>query len=246
MYSIRLLSDLHMEFWKGESFPWVNTPNDILILAGDIHVGPAKLQAALEHFAKVSNHVIYVPGNHEYYGYNINSYDKLKLPSNVHFLNPGHVTIGDYTFVGATLWTDFHNDPHAVMSAAAGITDFKRIKYMERKFSPSDCRNIFLHHYAYLKTAQMLPGKKIYITHFLPSLKCVSPYWQVNGGALNKYFAANLDDFISSLEDTPYWLFGHTHDSVDITINNTRFISNPFGYHNYESNPNFMQELRIL
>lgn len=233
--NIRLLSDMHMEFWKDKTFPWVDTPNDVLILAGDIAVGPAKLQAALEHFSKISDHVIYVFGNHEYYGYNLHSYDKLNVPDNVHILNPGYIKIGDVTFIGATLWTDFRNDPHAEMSALAGITDFKRIKNGDRRFSTDDCKNLFLRDSTFiLDAANKLPGKKIIVTHFLPSHHCISPYWQKNGGVLNKYFAPSLDAAINQLEDVPYWFFGHTHDQVDIMIHNTRFVANPFGYHGYE------------
>lgn len=55
--NIKLLSDLHMEFWKNHTPEWYNTPNDVLILGGDITVGPTKLKLALEHFASISNHV---------------------------------------------------------------------------------------------------------------------------------------------------------------------------------------------
>lgn len=235
-----------MEFWKTNP-DWINEHNDVLILAGDIHVGPEKLTRALEHFSFLANHVIYVPGNHEYYGYNLDSYNNLKLPSNVHFLNPGYVKINDVVFIGTTLWTDFHNDPRAELSAQRGITDFKRIKYQNRRFNTQDCVNLFLKESSFLRNAiqHYKTEKKVIITHFLPSLRCVSPYWQVNGGVLNKYFAPSMDNLIDTLENTKYWFFGHTHDSVDLTINNTQFISNPYGYSGHETNTNFNEYLEF-
>lgn len=259
------MSDLHLEFWKGNNDPfyspypypilnldWFYQPNDVLILAGDIAVGIEKLEQTLHHFSKLSRHVIYVFGNHEYYGGNIdNRYKRIKVASNVHVLNPGHVKIDDVTFVGATLWTDFHNDPLAENASQRGITDFYKIRtgaaWDQRMFNTKDCSQRFLNDYKYLLEAQKLPGKKVYVTHFLPSLECVSPYWRTNGGTLNKYFAANCDNLINQLEDTPYWFFGHTHDQINLKLNDTQFIANPFGYLNAEPNANnaFQQNLEF-
>jgi len=239
--NIKLLSDLHMEFWKNHTPEWYNTPNDVLILGGDIHVGPAKLKLALEHFASISNHVIYVPGNHEYYGYNLGSYDDLELPHNVHWLNPGTVRIGDITFIGATMWTDFRNDPTHEQIAAKYITDFKKIK----GFSTTKCKELFLEHTEYIqKEINYHKGRKIIITHFLPGQHCIHPRWQSNGyptDQLNSYFAP--EPRITLDPNVTHWLFGHTHDSIDVTLGAVRYLANPYGYHNYETNPNFNPEL---
>jgi predicted phosphodiesterase len=81
---IRLLSDLHVEFYKTSLYlqqkltkfiPEI-CDDEILIIAGDLGVAGSGLAACslnkeyksmLEYFAKRWNYVILIPGNHEYY-----------------------------------------------------------------------------------------------------------------------------------------------------------------------------------
>lgn len=244
---LRILSDIHTEFWKHQSQEWYNYayPEHTLILAGDISVGPSKLEKTLKHFAERHKHVIALAGNHEYYGYNLNSYDNLNLPDNVHFLNPDWIKLEDVTFIGATLWTDFRNDPIAAFDASRGITDFKRIKTKHSaenegthsRFTPMDCQNLHVKERKFILDAyKSLPGRKVIITHFIPHESLITPYRQQHGGLLNKYFAPNMD--LEYLQPE-LWVFGHTHDCSDQVIGNTRFVANPHGYLGYESQDDF-------
>src|SRR6266568_1522712 len=64
MTKLHILSDLHLE---GRSFALPNTDADIIVLAGDI--GTAKAPAIKQINAWAWNKpVIYVAGNHEFYG----------------------------------------------------------------------------------------------------------------------------------------------------------------------------------
>ena len=63
---IHILSDLHTEFAE---FSPPDTDADVVVLAGDIGVGLGGIEWAASKFPKVP--VIYVPGNHEYYGHDI-------------------------------------------------------------------------------------------------------------------------------------------------------------------------------
>jgi predicted phosphodiesterase len=59
---IRVLSDLHLEFRE-----W-NPPKadaDVVVLAGDIHVGVKGIEWARRSFPAIP--IVYVPGNHEFY-----------------------------------------------------------------------------------------------------------------------------------------------------------------------------------
>ena len=70
-------------------------------------------------------------------------------------------------------------------------------------------------------------------THFLPARECISPRFREDHTGLNDYFANNLGDWIFDLKDTT-WMFGHTHDHVDLMIGDTRVVCNPRGYDGYE------------
>ncbi len=62
---LRILSDLHVEcFQEGRDLP--DLVADVVILAGGIHRTTEGLAWAAEQFA--GREIIYVPGNHEFYG----------------------------------------------------------------------------------------------------------------------------------------------------------------------------------
>ena len=63
---IRVLSDLHLEFkdWKPPK-----ADADVVVLAGDIHVGVKGIEWARRSFPSIP--IVYVAGNHEFYGEHI-------------------------------------------------------------------------------------------------------------------------------------------------------------------------------
>lgn len=225
---IRLLSDIHAEFGFDDNL-LASGDVDVLVIAGDLHVGVCECWSLLKRFADHVPHVVYVPGNHEFYKQDINSFEILKEwaeGTNIHFLNPGHTKIGDVTFIGAPLWTNFRDDFVARKYCANAITDFRIIK----GFSTQVCTELYTNHLKYLQDAyNKLEGTKVIVTHFLPAIECIDPQY-AGEGTINKYFANDLANWIVDLKDTPLWLFGHTHSNVDITIGDTRLVANPYGY----------------
>ncbi len=229
---IRLLSDLHHEFYEDKNLYQNPDKADVLVVAGDLAVGHDACWAALKQFADTHEHVVYTSGNHEYYRTQIAEFDdyikRFSQGTNIHFLNPGMTKIKDVTFIGANLWTNFQDDVWAQQTAARGISDFSLIK----GFSTSQASNLHATHFKFIREAyDAAEGRKVIVTHFLPAIECISPRWNTPGNAtLNKYFANDYGNWISGLTDVPYWLFGHTHDNVDVAIGDTRVIANPYGY----------------
>lgn len=230
---IRLLSDLHCEF----KLPYKTQPfndykdEDVLVLAGDIHSGSKNVIEVLKHFADIFPEVVYVPGNHEYYGtsfddFNQKMQEKCAKLENVHFLHRDTVEIGGVWFIGATLWTNFNKDPLSLHAARKMIADFRLIK----DFRPDDAIEQFYLDREYIKMAyQTFVGPKVIVTHFLPARDCISPRFKSDNSGLNDYFANNLGNWIWDMQDTT-WMFGHTHDPVDIYLGETRVVANPHGY----------------
>ena len=60
---LHILSDLHIEF---APFEPTAVDADLVVLAGDIHVGTTALQWARNAFP--NKQILFVPGNHEFYG----------------------------------------------------------------------------------------------------------------------------------------------------------------------------------
>jgi len=232
---IRLLSDIHTEFglpyqthemseYQGE---------DVLVLAGDIASGSSNTMKVIRDFkARGFPNIIFVPGNHEYYGtsfadFNTKMATKSASVPGVHVLNPGVITIGDVLFIGATLWSNFADNPISQGFASRGISDFRLIK----GFTTRNCAELYYEHVEFIKHQYENRGTKkiVVVTHFLPARECISERWR-GPNLLNDYFANDLGGYIASMSDTT-WMFGHTHDAVDIMLGDTRVVANPHGYY---------------
>ena len=107
---VQLLSDLHFEYDAdgGEAFARsVEVAGDVLVLAGDILPLQSleMVRRAFGWFCARFRHVVYVPGNHEYYKTSPVEADALlaacaeALP-NLHVLNPGLAVIDGHALRG--------------------------------------------------------------------------------------------------------------------------------------------------
>jgi len=245
---IRCLSDLHLEFsnWEFEIPEMPYDSETTLILAGDIGVGQKHLMWIAESCRQFQD-VIYIHGNHEYY-YN-EYYDTLSFwesasagISNLHFLNNSEVIIDSTIFFGGTMWTDFNNrDYYEMFQAQQSMNDYDMIKILHdsgltRKLIPAHTAAFhdkfkldllqFLYEY---KDSDMA---KVVVSHHLPSRLCVHP--QFKNAHLNSAYHANMDDIMLD-NKIDLWLHGHTHKNMDHIVHGVRVVSNPRGYHGYET-----------
>ena len=233
---IRLLSDLHTEFrlpYKTHALSEY-CGEDVLVLAGDIASGAENTADVIKHFLDQGfPKVVYVPGNHEYYGSSIKHFDDKLLDfcertRNAHFLRPGQVEIDGVLFTGGTLWTNFMDNPISQSVCGRMINDFRQIK----NFRTRDAYDIYHNHLEHIKHSYENRGnrKVVVVTHFLPARECIAPRWR-GGELLNDYFANDLGSMIAEMQNTT-WLFGHTHDAMDFMLGTTRLVCNPHGYYN--------------
>lgn len=233
---IRLLSDLHTEFrlpykthqmseYRGE---------DVLVLAGDIASGATNTQTVIKHFLDCGfPRVVYVPGNHEYYGNSIKHFDDAMIDfaettRGVHFLRPGMVDIDGILFCGGTLWTNFMDNPISQSVCKRVINDFRQIN----NFQTRNAYDLYYKHLESIKQSYEQRNNRpvVVVTHFLPARECIAPRWR-GGDLVNDYFANDLGSMIREMQNTT-WLFGHTHDAMDFQLGSTRLVCNPHGYYN--------------
>jgi len=245
---LHILSDLHLEFGP---FDPPKTAADVVILAGDIHVKGHGVQWAKDTFECP---VIYVPGNHEYYGSNMGSalrkMRECAAGSNVHVLSDDAVTIGDVRFIGATLWTDYRitgNQPLAMFDAMQMISDFKKIRDESyRRITPPHISNkhrqskIFIQDEVYEHT-----GKKIVVvSHHAPSRLSIHPRYLGTSSHLNAAYASDLT-YAFDWDSINLWVHGHTHDNSDYNMSNCRVLCNPRGYAGSDVNEDFISDLVV-
>ena len=84
--------------------------------------------------------------------------------------------------------------------------------------------------------------KTVVITHHIPSPSGIHPKYA--GGELNHAFHSDLDDFIITNKPS-LWIHGHTHDSMEYVIGETKIICNPRGYYPNDLNEKFKDDLII-
>lgn len=240
-------SDLHLEFGNTRIEDCLDrVTGDILILAGDIFVAKQwsrkvqeddKYLSFFKHASDKFDHVIYIMGNHEYYGGGQIHIEHELIKDrfyefglkNIHLLYDEFIEIDGQKFFGGTLWSGLkNNDWHLKQRLAHSLNDFRHIKYMGTDLSIDHLPILYEKCLSALE--KEIDGDTIVVTHNAPSFKCVhSKYF---GSELNWLFANTLDNFISK-HQPKLWIHGHMHDPVDIMLGETRVICNPRDYEGY-------------
>ncbi len=247
-----VLSDTHFEFHKdgGQAFVdylWdenKSNPPDVMILAGDIS-DIDHLRGSIKMFAKkFPCQILFVIGNHELYG--TTPQNALKKAANIElgiedvywlepYPSPDEMFSANpnarFGFRGATLWfpkpdvtarKDWMNDYQQIYDFEPWVYEQhkKSVEYLAKRIKPGD----------------------VVVTHHGPSLKSIHPRYE--GSPINQFFASDLDWLIESRKPA-FWVQGHTHESLDYKIGDTRVVCNPFGYVRESENPNFNPKLVI-
>ena len=210
--------------------------SDLVILAGDINLGTKGIEWIKSTITEVP--VIYVLGNHEYYKGSypktLNAIRNLASETNVHVLENKAVTIGDVTFHGATLWTDFALLGDSRINGSICQEKMNDYKMIRRDPSYSKLRSIdtYVMHQQSVKWLQSsleasTTSKNIVVTHHAPSLKSIPN--QLKDDILSSAYASNLEPLILQYQPQ-FWIHGHIHTPVQYEIGNTKVICNPHGY----------------
>jgi Icc-related predicted phosphoesterase len=233
----KLLSDLHLEFYNRYR-------------GGDIHVGK-KAEPWIKKMCRRFKEVIYIHGNHEYYGneyYDVlDFWQNVDMPKNFTFLQDNYCAIGNVRIFGACLWTDV-TDAFNVWHGRKMMTDYNVIKFNHmkngqlRKLNVQDTNNFHQETVQKLQQWLQVPwkGKTIVMTHHLPHPACTHEKWK--GNNLNDFFMTDLEHIIERF-DIDVWCHGHTHDNVDVKVHGTRILCNPMGYHGIQLNQEFDEGL---
>ncbi len=115
------------------------------------------------------------------------------------------------------------------------------IKFRNKiRLKPSITNKVHLEHKKYL--TDILDGfeehKKLVITHYLPSKKCIAPKFKFD--TFNKSYYSNCDDIVAKAD---VWCAGHSHKFMIKNINGVPVYINPVGYlweeTNYKKNLTF-------
>lgn len=240
-----VVSDLHLEFAAFDAtaheHAWRDA--DVIVLAGDIGKGSDGIKWGRQVFG--SKPIVYVLGNHEYYGY-----DWLKLipqardvarQHEVHFLEDDTVVIDGVRFLGCTLWTDFELFGIAQQVSCMGVSakmmnDFRIVTSEAGKLTPAQTRDRHLTSRAWLEgeLAAGDPDRTVVVTHHFPDRASLAAQYATD--PLSAAFGSQLPGAL--LSRATLWVHGHTHVSCDYIVQyqsddafrETRVVCNPRGY----------------
>lgn len=222
----QIFSDLHMEYHEHEKSctdfflkKLLDPTADYYVFAGDIGIG---YMETFDRLLKIVDHpfkLIYIGGNHEFYGLTLEKIDK----------DGDHIrtfsSLKDRTLIVAnTLWSHI---PDQFVRAVKDTWDFQQM----RGLTPSMWN--YWHNSCLTSMKKIMNShegeydKLVIITHYAPSFKSVLPEYV--GASNNCIFANNLDDMIEEYSPD-LWIHGHMHSFLDYTLHKTRVICNPRGY----------------
>lgn len=80
------------------------------------------------------------------------------------------------------------------------------------------------HEFAY---EACMSGVDIMVTHMVPREDLIHPKFAAE--ATTRYFFSDCSGFPATPK---LWIYGHTHEENDVTINGTRYVCRPIGYPN--------------
>ena len=243
MPTIQVMSDLHLELHRDHGRSFIESQDatgvDVLVLAGDIL--SAKFAKPVEEtfrmFADKFPHIIYVPGNHEFWGTRPEQTITLLTNvtskfSNISLLTDRATTVGNTRFLGGPMW--FPQWRPLEDYAATQMPDFQLIEGFRDWSVKANARFI-----AFLD--EELREGDVVVTHYLPSAKSTAPRFKRS--PLNAFFVCETAPLIQDRKPS-LWIHGHTHDACDYQLFNTRIVCNPFGYPT-ELNSGYREKLLI-
>lgn len=260
-------SDLHLEFYNNapKLIRQLKLPDaDVLCLNGDIGHPNSILKDFLIWAKSRYRIVLYVPGNHEFYGQlkagclpRTTQLQTLCESCGVIWMSRRAEVIDGITFIGCTLWTrliEGHgmNDVGAVFET---MDDYNAEHDKDKEW----LRNALTIDYKSDDSPSDQNKKFVIMTHHLPTPRTIHPRFQGrnNSGYCSETFEElDKDGLLTSVK---LWLFGHTHEYVNSTheydastasnasnASTVRLYANPFGYPGEKRETVFHREVLTL
>lgn len=234
-----IASDWHLELLQGyEKVLWSrlqtsyeDTPT--AIVAGDFTSFGLPDRIVWDHFTGLCRRfvkVIYVPGNHEYYGTDPESMARRlalleeAFGGTLKVLRAGEsYTYDGQRFIGDTMWFPDRPEVHIYRRL---ISDTFQIKgLLPWAFTQSA---LLLN---YLKSS--VQPDDIVVTHHVPTDYDTLRHWK-NSPTQAYFLNSQCELYLQNpnFMKPKAWIYGHTHDRHDYNVYGTRFICNPVGYMN--------------
>ncbi len=224
------------------------TIGDVLIIAGDIgHYNAQNIEVLKILQKKFYKHIVCVLGNHDYYlvngearySFENNSFNRVEnlrkfinKEKNIYCLDGNIVEIDGIKFGGCDSWYD-----DSYMKRYFKQFDTNYINLLWKQYI-NDSRLIYgISHFDTITKIERQKLENIYqkcdvmITHVNPSFDEEHIDKKYHNNHTNTFFTFDGSKYYKN-GTMKYWLFGHTHDTIEYEIDNVKFLCNPLGYPN--------------
>ena len=233
--TIQYCSDLHLEFlgnrqWLKEN-PLIPS-GEVLIIAGDcFHLGDD--YESYDFIQQISDEfeaVYILLGNHEYYG-GFDAATALEatyepIKENVFIVNNISIEAQGIRLIFSTMWSLIDRN---ILEVMRGMMDFRQIRFGGERFTINHFNALHKRSFQFLEEEVAKPGKKMVITHHLPSNECNIDLFK--GSVLNPAFCVEKTWLFIAHSDISHWIYGHSHQNkADFDINGTTMVTNQLGY----------------
>lgn len=240
---LSIVSDLHLEF-RNYDLQWLSslkTPDaDVAIFAGDIHPwdDSNRLRETVSVLSDMAKTVIWVPGNHEYYGTSPDSAtfraryaEEYHGNSNVRIItSPTIVHVDQQRFFCGTLWYSKASISKIAdhQTGKGTRADGSRYIFSDYRWTPDLAPWVYKQNDACRRMLRSyVRSGDVVVTHHLPSPRSTPE--QFKGEPDNAFFVSDCTRIINR-EQPRLWIHGHTHTPCEYTMGKTQVIANPCGY----------------
>lgn len=109
------------------------------------------------------------------------------------------------------------------MAVGSGLLDFRAIYFGDQRITVSDYNELHAAAFEFIQKSvqESKADKKI------PSFTAITDYFR--DSPLASGFTTELGNWISN-NNIDYWIYGHSHRSIETTIGQTKLLSNQLGY----------------
>lgn len=250
---VNILSDIHLECQDDDNIDFdkmLTKPtyeNCILVCCGDMCTlyKLDRLYKFFDYASSIYKHIIYIPGNCEYYKpkdcRQPMTFSKLNqiLDSisdkynNIHVLNNESILINNYLISGSILWSHINYELPRYFKICGFNTEIynrkntQSIRFLKKQIDYANNNNF----------------KHIIITHYPPSKQCLENNTESEKN--DKYKTMYYNNLDGLFNNNLTWIYGHCHNNKNFRISNTHLVSNQYGKHNY-FDPTFSNNFYIV
>lgn len=254
---IDVISDIHLDFWvKLEHNPikfeknirnfvlniLPETPSSILIIAGDMGHNNKQNFIFITILKEYYEHILIVPGNHDYYLESSNQKKKYKNNSmnrwnemktmyqeldRVHVLEGDTIEIEGILFGGTGMWYDFSYGIQHLNKSYTALENILRSDMNDYKLTGGLPRFPYDMFQQEKDRLEQIVHADVLITHVGPDWSRMPEKYRLD--PCSSFYFFDGKPYFHLLENKT-WIFGHTHVKYDYMAHGCWFVNASLGY----------------